>query len=65
MGMEKAKVMGLVVLAAALTGCGDVDRMVAGATGYSHLCVDGVEYLQFTSGASVAYTPEGKIKTCK
>lgn len=48
-----------------LTGCGMVERSVAWLTDYSRICVDGVEYLQFTSGASVAYTADGKIKTCK
>lgn len=47
-----------------LTGCGWFDRVAAGATGYSYVCVDGVEYLQFTSGATVAYTRDGKVKTC-
>lgn len=28
------------------------------------VCQGGVEYLQFSSGVSVAYTPDGKIKTC-
>ena len=28
-------------------------------------CVNGVSYLQFPSGVTVEYTPDGKIKTCK
>ncbi len=48
----------------ALTGCGWFDRVAATATGYARVCVDGVEYLQFTSGATVAYTRDGKVKTC-
>lgn len=60
------KVFCIVVLATlALTGCGRFERFEAGVTGYARMCVDGVEYLQFTSGASVAYTPDGKIKTCR
>lgn len=47
-----------------LAGCGWVDRGAAYATGYSRSCIDGVEYLQFASGATVAYTPDGKVKTC-
>ena len=47
-----------------LTGCGAWDRGVASVTGISKTCIDGVQYLQFASGASVAYTPDGKIKTC-
>ena len=59
----KAAIMMLFALA--LTGCGWFDRVVATTTGIAHTCIDGVEYLQFTSGASVAYTPDGKVKTCK
>ena len=47
-----------------LPGCGLFERVDAGLTGSSTLCVDGVEYLQFTSGASVAYNTDGTIKTC-
>lgn len=48
-----------------LTGCGWVDRNISAITGSaSKVCVDGVAYLQFTSGATVAYTADGKIKTC-
>lgn len=48
----------------ALAGCGAMERSVATWTGWSRVCVAGVSYLQFTSGASVEYTPEGKVKTC-
>ncbi len=48
-----------------LTGCGWADRVTATATGFSKVCVEGVEYIQFTSGASVAYTQDGKVKTCR
>lgn len=55
----------VVLLVVSLTGCGWFDRNVAALTGgATKTCVDGVEYLQFTSGASVAYTREGKVKTC-
>lgn len=57
----------LILLAAAtLTGgCGWLDREKAAFTGAgTKTCVDGVLYLQFTSGATVAYTPDGKVKTC-
>lgn len=47
-----------------LTGCGLFDRVAATATGYARVCVDGVEYLQFTSGATVAYTRDGRVKSC-
>jgi uncharacterized protein YceK len=64
----KVTTMNKLLLVFALTlvtsGCGWFDRKVAAATGYSKTCVDGVEYIQFTSGATVAYTREGKVKTC-
>lgn len=54
------------VLASTLTGCGWFDRNVAAITGGpTETCVDGVAYLQFTSGATVKYTKDGKIATCK
>jgi hypothetical protein len=31
---------------------------------WSRVCVSGVSYLQFTSGATVEWTPAGKVKTC-
>jgi len=31
---------------------------------YARICVAGVSYIQFTSGASVEWTPAGKVKTC-
>lgn len=47
-----------------LCSCGKLDKTIVGYTGYAKSCIDGVEYIQFTSGASVAYTTDGKIKTC-
>ena len=54
----------ILLMTGLLTGCGWADRVAATATGYARVCVDNVEYIQFTSGATVAYTPDGKIKTC-
>lgn len=48
-----------------LSACGKVDRVVASVTGSSQQCVEGVMYIQFTSGASVKYLPDGKIATCR
>lgn len=46
-------------------GCGQADRAMAFTTGNAQeSCVDGVLYLQFTSGASVKYLPDGKVATC-
>ena len=47
-----------------LAGCGQVDRGVAKIAGSAQVCVDGVMYLQFTSGASVKYNRDGTIATC-
>lgn len=56
----------LITLTAALllAGCGLLDRKIAGYTGHSTMCIDGVRYIQFTSGASVKYTKDGRIETC-
>lgn len=54
----------LVILAAIMCSCGGINRADAVLTGHSKVCVDGVQYIQFTSGASVAYTTDGKIKLC-
>ncbi len=49
-----------------LTGCGTVSRMFAGWNGYSEICIDGVSYLQFTSGVSVKYNSvTGHIQQCE
>ena len=47
-----------------LEGCGSCSRSVANITGVSRECVDGIEYLQFPSGVSVAYNLDGSIKQC-
>lgn len=35
-----------------LNSCGYVERLVATTTGYSEICIEGVKYIQFTSGAT-------------
>ncbi len=58
----------LVILLAltSLTGCGVVDRFFAGITGDgTPTCWKGVTYVQFTSGASVAYNKDGSIMLCE
>jgi hypothetical protein len=54
-----------VALVLALSGCGWGDRVIAHVVNSAEICVDGVAYLQFASGASVKYTPDGKVATCK
>ena len=49
-----------------VAGCGKLDRTVAALTGNaSKTCVDGVTYLQFTSGATVQLGLDGKPVACK
>ena len=57
----------LFVIAAALvlSACGQVDRMGAQLTGYSKICVDGITYLQFSSGATVQLNATGIPVVCK
>jgi hypothetical protein len=53
-----------VTVALCISGCGKFDRGVAKITGSAEVCVDGVLYLQFTSGATVKYNRDGTIATC-
>ena len=47
----------LIALALTLSGCGGFDRFKARLTGNAtETCIDGVVYLQFTSGATIKYT---------
>jgi len=47
-----------------LSGCGWFDRELAKLSGYSTVCVKGVEYIQFTSGATPMYRSDGTLVTC-
>ncbi len=47
-----------------LSGCGAASRTGALITVYTSHCIDGVVYYQFLSGATVAYSPDGKVKVC-
>lgn len=47
-----------------LGGCGWLSRVASTVTGDSVSCIGGVEYIQFTSGASVKYKRDGTISTC-
>lgn len=59
------KVLFVVVLALSLTACGKVSQMEAKLTGNAIECVQGVQYIQFSSGVTVMYNQDGSIKTCK
>lgn len=47
-----------------LSGCGQIDRSIASVTGSSKSCIDGVTYLQFTSGVTVQYDRASKVVSC-
>ena len=55
----------MIMLAIFLTGCGSADKLEAKFTGYSTKCINGVEYLQFASGATVKYNTDGTISLCE
>jgi hypothetical protein len=60
------RIFAIVLCGIALSGCGAADRMGAALTGGgSETCIDGVVYLQFTSGVTVKYNADGTIATCK
>jgi len=61
----KYKLIVIAFLVATLSGCGVVERMFAGITGGgTATCFRGVTYVQFTSGASVAYAIDGTLIPC-
>lgn len=60
-----AQVIALAIVLLVTAGCGRLDRGIAGWTGKgAETCVDGVLYLQFTSGVTVKYKPDGTVATC-
>jgi len=58
------KIMCFILVTFFLTGCGVFEKASASLTGYSSLCIDGVLYYQFTSGATVAFNKDGSVKQC-
>jgi hypothetical protein len=60
----RAAVLGCAVLMG-VVGCGNFERGVAKFKGHSQQCIDGVMYLQFSSGATVKYRPDGTVWTCR
>ena len=56
----------LILSLLSLAGCGNVKRMWTGWTGEpTEYCYKGVTYLQFPSGATVAYDKENKVRGCE
>jgi hypothetical protein len=65
-GALNMKVILMAIGIVGLVGCGQIDREMAKITGNgSSTCYKGVEYVQFTSGASVAYNTDGTVRTCE
>lgn len=59
------KIIVALPLIALLAACGAADRFGATITGSAVSCIEGVEYIQFTSGVTVKYNQDGTISTCK
>lgn len=55
----------IIIAGLAMSGCGNLNKMAAGFTGYQETCVDGVAYLQFPSGATAKYSIDGRLVACK
>lgn len=61
----RLKIAFAVLTASLVTGCGWFDRQVSSFTGgATKTCIDGVTYLQFTSGATVQVDATGKPIPC-
>jgi hypothetical protein len=62
--MKRIKRIATFILLLTMVGCGSVSRDCATWTGNDKVCIDGVQYIQFTSGVSVAYNQDGTVKVC-
>ena len=62
---EKVKKIIIVGFMLLLGACGQIDRSLAHLKGAQEICFKGVEYIQFASGATVEYQPDGHISTCQ
>lgn len=62
--MKNIAIVICAIAALGLAGCGQVGRSVANVTGRSEQCVDGVTYLQFSSGAAVKVDRNGRPVPC-
>ena len=61
----KTRLIFVSLLCMILAGCGWFDREVAKVTGgATKTCIDGVTYLQFTSGAAVQVDLQGRPVPC-
>jgi hypothetical protein len=56
----------IAAMSVTLAGCGWYEqKVVANITGYSKVCVEGVTYLQFSSGVTPQVNLEGRPVSCK
>lgn len=58
--------LGIVAVTVLVTACGGIDEATTSLTGKSERCVDGVVYINFTTGASPKYqkSEEPKLVLC-
>ena len=57
--------IGIIILSAlVLSGCGQIQREQAHWAGHTKVCVDGVTYIQFPTGAAVQRDRDDKIVPC-
>lgn len=63
--MKKATILIAIIATLSLSGCGYIKRSISGWTGdATKTCVDGVTYLNFTTGTTVQYDRNGKVVPC-
>jgi uncharacterized protein YceK len=64
--MQKTYRAGIIALLVVLglSGCGSYRKTIAGITGYTKVCVNHVEYLQFPHGVTVQRNQRGGVVTC-
>lgn len=48
----------------AFSACGKLNKTIANYRGYGEICIHGVKYLQFPSGATVEYDDKGHVVLC-
>lgn len=54
----------LLTLTVAYLRSGKYQQKKAEYLGYSTMCIDGVKYLQFSTGATVKMNPDGTVARC-
>jgi len=62
--VRKVLICAAALAALSVAACGQMDRSMANLTGHSEQCIDGVKYVQFSSGASVKYKKDSTVETC-